>query len=87
MRTVVGLREMRRRNCEGEARGGAVTFSTIGVDTPTGEDVNGNVEVMSMELAKMMVEWCLIGGVHSLRVVSSCSILLIASRECKGFSF
>lgn len=56
------------------ARGGAVTFSTIGVDTPTGEDVNGNVEVMSMELAKMMVEW-----LWGRTFVASCELLLIAA--------
>jgi hypothetical protein len=48
-------------------------FSTIGVDTPTGKDVNGNVEVMSMELAKMMVEWCLWGRAP---FVASCKLLL-----------
>jgi hypothetical protein len=60
------------------ARGGAVTFSTIGVDTPTGEDVNGNVEVMSMELAKMMVEW-----LRGRTFVASCEllILLISARR------
>ncbi len=37
------------------------------VDTPMGEDVNGNVEVMSMELAKMMVEWLWGGGTVCMR--------------------
>jgi hypothetical protein len=55
------------------ARGDAVSFSTIGIDTPTGEDVNGNVEVMSMDLAKMMVEWCLWGRAF----VASCELLLL----------
>ncbi len=41
------------------------------VDTPMGEDVNGNVEVMSMELAKMMVEW-LWGGGRLSACVATC---------------